>query len=127
LSQPAPNETVNRIVEFSWQPAGALPAGAAYEVVWWDPNTSPTTAQAIAGATSDTVLRANLDVLFDRPRLVYWTVLVVRPNPYLRLTQPTAAEGRALRFCREECDPCTVIDPVTGEPKPSTCCRFVCP
>jgi hypothetical protein len=119
LLRPGPNETISGIVEFSWQPGGPLPPGAVYEVVWWEPNADPATARAIAEAISDTTLRASLGVVFDRPLLIYWTVLVVRPSPYQRLTQPTDSEARLLSVCRRECSmqSRTVTDPVTGDQK----------
>jgi pilus assembly protein CpaE len=100
LVAPASDQAVRGEVTFLWQPAGPLPAGAGYEVVWWNVGEDPAAARGIAPPTTGTSLVANLDVLYQSGQLtssrLYWTVLVVRTSPYQRLTQPGASTSRVI-------------------------------
>jgi pilus assembly protein CpaE len=91
-----------RGVDFVWQPADSLPDGAGYEVVWWNKGENPANARGIAPPIRETSLAANLDVLDASGQLVgsevYWTVLIVRTAPYVRLTQPEASPARLLIY-----------------------------
>jgi hypothetical protein len=106
LFAPANNETRRGGIEFKWQPAGPLPAGAGYEVVWWPENAAPSTAGGFASPTTDTSLSVNLDGFFDNTRTILWTVLVVdaRPNSYKRLTQPSTSNARRLTYQGQQND-----------------------
>jgi len=102
LIEPPADETLSGPVLFRWLPAGRLPAGAAYEVVWWNQDEHPSLARGIAPPTTSLSLAANLDVLYHSNQIkgasLYWTVLVVQTSPYARLTQPGASEGRRLIY-----------------------------
>ena len=84
------------VITFRWQPSGPLPPGAGYEVVWWNPDEPPQAARGLAAPTQETSLQANIDVLFTSNQApggrIFWTVLVVRENPYVRLTQPETSQ-----------------------------------
>jgi hypothetical protein len=127
LQEPAPNVQAEGVIEFKWLPVSSLPAGAAYEVVWWGQEESPASARGVAPAVLDTSLRADVSVMVDRPRRVYWTVLVVNPSPYQRLIQPADNEARPLSICRRDCEPYTETDPSTGETRQVTRCAQRCP
>lgn len=92
LIYPSPNLVVSGNVDFQWRPTGQLPAGAAYEVVWWNRNEDPAAARGIAPPTLETSQVANLDVLYQSNQFtapeINWTVLIVKTDPYVRLTQP---------------------------------------
>jgi serine/threonine protein phosphatase PrpC len=134
LAAPGNNENVHGSVTFSWQPAGPLPAGTAYEVVWWNPQeNADAAARAFAATTTASTLTVDLDHLWDANRTVDWTVLIVQPQPYHRLTQPSNSPVWRLNYnnnrCtnRRVCDKIPCIDPITG--RPTTCetnCRTVC-
>ncbi len=100
--QPRPEETWRGDVTFVWQPDGALPPGAAYEVVWWNDGEDPATARGIAATTTETSLTANLDPLYTSAQLrstsFYWTVIVVQTSPYVRLTQPAQSAAQHLNY-----------------------------
>jgi serine/threonine-protein kinase len=127
LLEPAPNTTAEGVIEFKWQPVSSLPAGAAYEVVWWGQDESPASARGVAPAVLDTSLRIYVSVMVDRPRRVYWTVLVVNTSPYQRLTQPADNEARPLSICRRDCETHPETDPSTGETRQVTRCAQRCP
>jgi len=92
LLEPPPKESRSGTVTFSWQPAGSLPPGTAYEVVWWNSGEDPANARGIAATTTATSLSADLVVLPNSGQLtgtdIYWTVIIVQTQPYVRLTQP---------------------------------------
>ncbi|MCS6845615.1 MAG: hypothetical protein NZ528_15055 [Caldilineales bacterium] len=92
LASPAQGEPVTGNVLFRWRATGTLPVNAAYKLVWWNVNESPAAARGLAPPTTLTSLSVNLDVLNQAGQLVnnqvFWTVLVVQPNPYVRLIQP---------------------------------------
>lgn len=77
---------------FRWRATSTLPVNAAYELVWWNVNENPAAARGLAPPTTLTSLSVNLDVLYQGGQLtnnrIFWTVLVVQPSPYARLTQP---------------------------------------
>ena len=102
LIEPPADETLSGPILFRWLPAGRLPAGAAYEVVWWNQDEHPSLARGIAPPTTSLSLAANLDVLYHSNQIrgasLYWTVLVVQTSPYARLTKPGASEGRRLIY-----------------------------
>jgi pilus assembly protein CpaE len=102
LAGPGEGENASGTVTFSWRPTGALPAGAAYEVVIWYPNEDPSAARGVAPPTTDSALKVDLNGLYNFGQLksgdFFWTVLVVRTNPYVRLTAPTAANARKLNY-----------------------------
>ena len=90
------------MVTFVWQPAGALPAGTAYEVVSWNAGEDPATARGVAATTTETQLTADLDALYNLGQVkggdIYWTVLIVRTEPYVRITLPSASNARSLTY-----------------------------
>ena len=77
-----------------------MPRGAAYEIVVWSPEQDPGQARGIAAATIMTAQQVNLDPLFESGQLrtgnLYWTILIVQREPYLRLTAPGDGEARYL-------------------------------
>jgi hypothetical protein len=93
LVEPGPDETRRGRVAFAWQPTGPLLPGTAYEVVWWNRNEDPNSARGIAATTTATSLTADVEVLYDSGQAtsnqIFWTVLVVRTDPYTRLTKPS--------------------------------------
>ncbi len=102
LLAPDANRQVSGNVTFQWQPTGPLPDGASYEVVWWNRNEDPAAARGIAPPTTDTTLRANVDVLYQAGQIagpeMYWTVLIVGTDPYQRLTQPAQSVVRVMNY-----------------------------
>ena len=96
LHAPARGQSVNGIVTFRWFPTGPLPPGASYEVVWWNGDEPAASARGIAAPTSGYALEADVDALPRSGLLhgsrVLWTVLIVRTNPYVRLTDPARSE-----------------------------------
>lgn len=102
LVGPAQNATVGGVVAFAWQPTGPLPAGAAYEVVWWNDGEDPAAARGIAPPTTEAQLSADLNVLYTsgqiKTSLLRWAVLIVRTQPYARLTQPSLAASSTLVY-----------------------------
>lgn len=102
LVAPAANATGSGEVEFIWTPTGELPPGTGYEVVLWDQGEDPAAARGVAPPTTASSLRANLNVmsqvgLFRGPQF-NWTVLIVRTDPYERLTQPAASPSHTLVY-----------------------------
>ena len=87
---------------FRWQPAGPLPAGAAYEVVGWNAGEDPASARGIAAPTQDTTLTADLDALYNSGLFkgtdLYWAVIIVQTQPYVRLTQPAQSSPQLLIY-----------------------------
>jgi pilus assembly protein CpaE len=100
--EPGAGESRGGSVTFAWQPAGSLPAGAAYEVVVWYPSEAPAAARGIAAPTTESSLTVDLNGLSRSGQLqggdLFWTVLIVQTNPYQRLTQPSANAARLLTF-----------------------------
>jgi len=99
LLEPPANETVKGRVTFRWEPV-ALPAGAAYEVVWWRPDEDPGNARGFAPPTTQTSLTTDLEGHdLQQDQLFYWTVLVVRTTPvYQRLQTAAATNGRPAAY-----------------------------
>lgn len=87
---------------FRWQPAGALPAGAAYEVVGWNAGEDPASARGMAAPTQDTSLSVDLDPLYNAGQFkgtdLYWSVIIVQTQPYVRLTQPAERSPQLLIY-----------------------------
>jgi hypothetical protein len=102
LLEPRPNEPRSGVVTFRWQPAGPLPPGAAYEVVWWNAGEDPGGARGIAAATTETSLAADLDALYNSGQFkgtdLFWTVIIVRTGPYVRLIQPAESGSQLLVY-----------------------------
>lgn len=95
LTDPPNGASARGVITFRWEPNGPLPPGAGYEVVWWNPDEPPQAARGLAAPTQELWLEANIDVIFTSNQApggrVFWTVLVVSQNPYVRLTQPEAS------------------------------------
>lgn len=76
--------------------------GAAYEVVIWARDEDPNQARGIAPPTLTQSLNLDVDVLFESGQFIdgtlFWTVLVVQTEPYLRLTQPADSPQRLLIY-----------------------------
>jgi pilus assembly protein CpaE len=102
LGDPQSGDSRSGKVTFTWQPRGALPAGAAYEVVVWYPGEDPVGARGVAPPTTENRLTVDLDGLYNfgqiRTGELLWTVLTVRTDPYVRLTKPTESSSRLLIF-----------------------------
>lgn len=102
LQEPVGGVTVDDKVVFRWQPASPLPEGAYYEVVAWWPGQGPGDARGIAAPTTKTTASVNLDVMAQAGQLaaneMTWTVIVVRKEPYQRLTSADAGEARTLTW-----------------------------
>jgi pilus assembly protein CpaE len=102
LLEPRPNEPRGGAVTFRWQPAGPLPAGAAYEVVGWNAGEDPASARGMAAPTQDTTLTADLDALYNSGLFkgtdLYWSVIIVQTQPYARLTQPAERSPQLLIY-----------------------------
>ena len=100
--EPAADVSTSGNVLFRWQPTGPLPPGTAYEIVAWGRNEDPANALGIAAPTAETSLAVNLDMTYLSRLLtvseIYWTVLVVRTQPYERLTQPGSSNWHTLNF-----------------------------
>lgn len=97
LLAPPDGDTTTGTVTFRWNPV-PLPAGAQYEVVVWDKNEPPSSARGVHAAVSDTSLTIDITGLFAlgtamRTPEFNWTVLVVDTAPYLRLLEPSNADG----------------------------------
>ena len=90
------------VAVFEWRPAVPLENGQAYEVVVWSPEQDPNQAWGIAPPTLGWTLEINLDELLESGRFregsLYWTVLVVQLEPYIRLTLPGNSERRYLVY-----------------------------
>ena len=102
LLEPRPNESRSGAVTFRWQPAGPLPAGAAYEVVGWNAGEDPASARGMAAPTQDTTLTADLDALYNSGQFkgtdLYWAVILVQTQPYARLMQPAQSGPQLLIY-----------------------------
>jgi pilus assembly protein CpaE len=102
LLEPRPSESRSGAVTFRWQPAGPLPAGVAYEVVGWNAGEDPASARGIAATTQDTSLTADLDALYNSGLFkgtdLYWAVIIVQTQPYVRLTQPAKSSPQLLIY-----------------------------
>jgi hypothetical protein len=102
LVAPGYNEAVGGVVTFAWLPTGPLPAGAKYEVVWWNIDEAPDAARGVAPPTAGTSLGADLAPLYNagqfRNSQIFWSVIVVQEGPYLRLVSPADAERSALYY-----------------------------
>ena len=100
LINPPADARLSGLVTFEWRPVSELPRGAAYEIVVWSPEQDPNQARGIMPAALVTSQEVNLDRLFESGRFrtgnLYWTVLVVQREPYLRLTAPGDGEARYL-------------------------------
>lgn len=87
---------------FSWQPVAPLPAGAGYEVVWWNLGENPAAARGIAAPTAGSSVVANLDALYNSNQFtnnrIYWSVIVVQLAPYRRITQPASGIPFSLAY-----------------------------
>lgn len=83
------------LVTFQWQPAGPLPPGAAYEVVLWNADEPADAARGAAPPTSEESLVVDLNAPAIsgnfRGSAIFWTVLVVGTEPYVRLISPGAS------------------------------------
>jgi len=99
LVEPPRDETVKGQTTFRWEPV-VLPAGAAYEVVWWRQDEDPGNARGFAPPTTQTSLTTDLEGHGLQPdQVFYWTVLVVRTTPtYRRLQTAAIANGRSLAY-----------------------------
>lgn len=98
-----PLETrLNGVAQFVWRPTSALPENAYYEVVVWSPEQNADQAWGVAPPVLNQSLWINLDDLFRSGRFregsLYWTVLVIRQEPYQRLTLPGDSERRYLVY-----------------------------
>lgn len=82
-----------------------LPAGAAYEFVWWEEGAAPDSAQAIAPVTTETQQEIDLSSL--GLKRIRWTVLVVQVSPYDRLTEPGSGTTYTLAVCQMQKQTCT--------------------
>ncbi len=73
-----------------------MPVGSGYEVVWWNSDESSDVARGFAPVTTSTFMDVNLDTLYQggqfRGSQIYWTVLVVQRNPYVRWMSPADGE-----------------------------------
>jgi pilus assembly protein CpaE len=102
LLEPNAGEVRSGTVTFRWQPGGPLAPGTAYEVVAWYPGEDPSAARGMAAPTTESSLAISLDGLYNFGQLkagdFYWTVLIVRTNPYTRLTQPAVSTARLLTY-----------------------------
>jgi HlyD family secretion protein len=102
LLEPGPDATAKEVVVFGWEAAAPLPEGALYEVAAWWPGQGPADAQGIAAPTTKTSASVNLDVMVKSGQLVAndltWTVVIVRKDPYQRLTAADAGEARRLTW-----------------------------
>jgi pilus assembly protein CpaE len=99
---PPPGSAQGGKVKFRWEPSSPLPTGAAYEVVMWNSGENPASARGVAAPTTDTSLTADLDAVYGLGLIkggeTFWTVLIVRTNPYVRLSQPSGAGARMLNY-----------------------------
>jgi len=113
LVSPHEGDTRGGKVTFEWQPSEPLPADALYEVVMWNEgDDANTTAFGVADVTTGTSLIADLDYQksqgYIKNTSLYWTVLVIRTNPYHRLTMPTESVTRKLIYQQSSANPsCT--------------------
>jgi pilus assembly protein CpaE len=102
LGAPGIGETRTGVVTFTWQPAGALPPGTAYEVVTWNAGEDPASARGVAATTTQTQLTADLDAIYRLGLVgggnIYWTVIIVKTDPYVRVTQPAVNNSRLLTY-----------------------------
>ncbi len=93
------------VIRFEWLPTGPLPAGAGYEVVWWNPDERPEMARGLAPPVQGNTLELNIDALFLSNQVpsgrMFWTVLIVRLQPYARLTQPAQSPQHRFIYAAE--------------------------
>ncbi len=128
LAQPPDRDSRTGKVTFAWLPVGELPAGAAYEVVWWEEGAAPDTAKDIASATTGASQEIDLGSLGIRR--IRWTVLVVQPSPYKRLITPGSGIAYTLNVCQMMEKTCTrTIQNDEGETVTESyaCTEQVCP
>lgn len=90
LLGPPPDFTASSSATFEWQPGGPIPNDVFYEVVVWREGSDPREAQAAANALKDTRVTVDFAAVPHVSNGAYrWTVILVRTNPYQRLTLPT--------------------------------------
>lgn len=102
LAAPAYGQSVEGVVTFAWIATGPLPQGAKYEVVWWNTSEAPDAARGLAAPVTGTSMNADLSVLYNAGAFtgseVFWTVLIVTENPYVRLTLPSGSERGSIYY-----------------------------
>lgn len=128
ISQPADNTAGQGRVLFSWTPAAELPSDAAYEVVWWEEAAALDSARGIASPTRNTEQECDLSSL--GVKRIHWTVLVVKTNPYKRLTKPGDGVAHTLAVCQQQEATCTrtVVDAEGNTTTESyDCSKQICP
>ncbi|MCS6845613.1 MAG: hypothetical protein NZ528_15045 [Caldilineales bacterium] len=122
LTGPPEGSPQSGVVSFTWASTAPLPEDVAYEVVWWVEGQDPASARGVAPPTRDTHLSINLDVMYQANLFgagnVYWAVILVRPDPYTRLTLPTAGQGRRLVYQPPPPPPTPTPEPPPEQPKP---------
>jgi hypothetical protein len=68
----------------------------------WNSGEDPASARGVAATTTDMSLTADLDAAYNLGLIkageALWTVLIVRTNPYTRLSQPAASNPRILVY-----------------------------
>jgi len=108
LLYPENNEKTTDRLDFAWTPIN-LPAGYAYELVFWccDPAAAMVDGRGYAGGyTTDT--STSMD--FAAANLTYgeyrWAVLLVKKSPYQRIRQ--LSDMRTLRYVSEHQDNGTI-------------------
>lgn len=105
------------VIRFEWLPTGPLPAGAGYEVVWWNPDERPEMARGLAPPSQANSLELSIDSLFLSNQApggrLFWTVLIVRLQPYARLTQPAQSPQHRFIYAAE-----VPAAPVPPPPRP---------
>ncbi len=105
LVSPSDGASARGVIRFEWLPTGPLPAGAGYEVVWWNPEEPPEAARGLAPPTQANLLELNIDSLFSSGQVpggrLFWTVLIVRSAPYARLTQPAQSPQHRFIYAGE--------------------------
>lgn len=110
LMSPAPDSTVKDLVDFHWELSSPLPDGVYAEVVMWREGWRPSEALGVAAVVRDTQLSVHLAVLpWTSDGAYYWTVVLVRVEPYQRLTQ--LSTGRRIFVQREGGDSGPVCPP----------------
>jgi hypothetical protein len=83
----------------------------------WNSGEDPASARGVAATTTDISLTADLDSAYSlgliKAGQAFWTVLIVRTNPYVRLSQPAASNQRILMY-----QPGAASEPGGGIPPP---------